>query len=127
VDRSCDFPADLSSVPAARALVLETLRPEDDADTAALLISELSANAVAHAGTPFTVAVFHDDGWLTVAVHDDDPTLPSVCEDDPWGTHGRGMRLLDCYAAAWGVSHESGDGKTIWFRLPPGGPAEATG
>ena len=125
--RAGEFPADLASIPAARALLLAKLFPEDDADTAALLISELSANAVAHAGTPFSVAVSHDDGWLTVAVHDDNPALPSVCEDDPWSTHGRGMRLLDSYAAAWGVSHESGDGKTIWFRLSPHGSSEAVG
>ena len=119
MDRTREFPADLSSVPAARALLSEALRPGDDADSAALLTSELSANAVVHARTPFTVAVHHDDGWLTVAVHDDDPMLPTVREDDPWGVNGRGMRLLDQYAASWGVDHEGARGKTIWFRLRP--------
>jgi hypothetical protein len=108
VDRTREFPADLSSVPAARALLSEALRPGDDADSAALLTSELSANAVVHAQTPFTVAV-----------HDGDPVLPTVREDDPWSMNGRGMRLLDLYAASWGVSHEGAGGKTIWFRLRP--------
>jgi phosphoserine phosphatase RsbU/P len=119
VDRTREFPADLSSVPAARALLSEALRPGDDADSAALLTSELSANAVVHAQTPFTVAVHHDDDCLTVAVHDGDPVLPTVREDDPWSMNGRGMRLLDLYAASWGVSHEGAGGKTIWFRLRP--------
>jgi anti-sigma regulatory factor (Ser/Thr protein kinase) len=114
------FPPELSSVPAARGLVSASLAATDDADLALLLASELSTNAVHHAKTPFTVAISHDrDGNLTVEVHDHDPSLPVIKDVGPTALRGRGLRIVDEFSQAWGVTMLHDDGKTVWFRLHP--------
>jgi anti-sigma regulatory factor (Ser/Thr protein kinase) len=101
-------------------MVTESLWASDDVEIAALLTAELSANAVDHAGTPFTVAVSHDaDGELTVEVHDHDPALPVLGPLDPSRDRGRGLRIVDAMSKEWGVTVIHDDGKTVWFRLAP--------
>jgi anti-sigma regulatory factor (Ser/Thr protein kinase) len=103
-------------------MVAESLRSTDDSELAALLTSELSTNAVHHAGTPFTVAVRHDDrGALTVEVHDHDPGVPVMAPVAPGSSRGRGLRLVDEFSQEWGVTMIHDDGKTVWFRLAPAG------
>jgi anti-sigma regulatory factor (Ser/Thr protein kinase) len=121
--RSKQFDPNLESVPQARALVTEALDPDDDADAAALMTSELSANAVLHAGTPFTVRATHDEHGLTVAVDDHDPTPPQIRDVDLQRSHGRGLQIIDSLATEWGVTMIRGNGKTVWFRLDPRQPA----
>ena len=83
-----------------------------------LLTAELSANAIHHARTPFTVGITHDDeGMLTVEVHDHDSTLPVMAPYDPAALGGRGLLLVDALSREWGVTSVPDDGKTVWFRL----------
>ena len=112
------FAPDPASIRAARLLVLASLGPLDDAEVAQLLTTELSANVVHHAKTPFSVAITHDDqGMLTVEVHDHDPTLPVVAPYDPAAPRGRGLLLVEALSRDWGVTSVPEDGKTVWFRL----------
>ena len=117
--RDVEFPPEPSSVPAARWMVGGSLEPGDDEQVALLLTSELSANAVQHARTPFTVGIRHDDGKLTVEVHDHDPTPPVMAPADPSSPRGRGLRIVDALSQEWGVTMLQDDGKTVWFRLAP--------
>ena len=99
-------------------LVLASLGPMDDAEVAQLLTTELSANAIQHARTPFSVGVTHDDeGTLTVEVHDQNSALPVVAPYDPAALRGRGLLLVDALSREWGVTPVPDDGKTVWFRL----------
>jgi anti-sigma regulatory factor (Ser/Thr protein kinase) len=116
---NAQFPPEPSSVPAARWMVGGSLEPGDDEDLAMLLTSELSANAVEHARTPFTVAIDHDEGTLTVEVHDHDPTPPVMAPSVPGSPRGRGLRIVDAFSQEWGVTMLHDDGKTVWFRLAP--------
>jgi anti-sigma regulatory factor (Ser/Thr protein kinase) len=114
-----------ASVKAARTLVTQAChawdRPELLPDSL-LIVSELAANAVEHAGTDVIVTVSRGDTGLHVAVHDcdrrfprlHDPELrsPPVSLDD----RGRGLRLVHTVAAAWGAM-PTRTGKVVWATV----------
>lgn len=85
-------------------------------EAVALLVSELTTNAVLHAGTPVRLLVFRYDGVLRVEVSDDDPTPPRLVDPDPMRPGGRGIMLVDALSQRWGVDADE-RGKTIWFEL----------
>src|ERR671913_1643744 len=70
------FECDALAIRGARALVGEVLTREGwaplDVERARLVVSELVANAVVHARSPFTLSYSYD-GVLRVGVTDDDP------------------------------------------------------
>lgn len=91
------------------------------ADDAALCTSELTANAVLHSRTPFTVSVRAIITGLRIDVHDELPDrLPAEVpeEIDPLdtGTTGRGLRLVGALAARWGY-FTTDVAKTVWVEL----------
>jgi sigma-B regulation protein RsbU (phosphoserine phosphatase) len=129
VVRRVRLPADRRSPAAARALVRSVLSEADLTDLldeALLLTTELSTNGVLHAGTDIDLEIVVDDGELTVVVTDSSTVSPAVAispavpashlhgADVP--ERGRGLFLVDHFAAAWGVTHHA-SGKEVWFRL----------
>ncbi|MGN6871082.1 MAG: MEDS domain-containing protein [Solirubrobacteraceae bacterium] len=90
-----------------------------DRDDAQLVISELSTNAVIHAGTPFSVAVRSDGSAVRISVQDSSSMQPVMREDNPAALAGRGLRLIAMVSRAWGVEYGP-DGKTVWAELPLG-------
>jgi serine phosphatase RsbU (regulator of sigma subunit)/anti-sigma regulatory factor (Ser/Thr protein kinase) len=96
-------------------------------DDAVLLVSELVANGVQHAGTRLEVSCRLAGATLEVRITDRHParTLPDPAAraDDADSERGRGLLLPTAIASAWGVTYQSGE-KTVWFLLPvPGRPA----
>jgi len=88
---------------------------------AALVISELVANAVQHAGTDMLLTAALRGDYLCLSVHDGSPVLPVASgtanrTDAPVADHGHGLFLVDFYSAAWG-SISTSDGKTVWATL----------
>ena len=83
---------------------------------ATLLTSEVTANAVRHAATPFEVAVEIDGPELEVEVLDGSGALPKAASVDPVSEGGRRLRILDAFALRWGV-RTSHSGKSVWFSL----------
>ena len=83
---------------------------------AALLVSELVANAILHAGTPFDVVVKPDGGRVRVEVHDGSPELPVRKRYSTMSGTGRGLLLVERMAAGWGADPTS-KGKVVWFDL----------
>ncbi|MFD0274089.1 ATP-binding protein [Kitasatospora sp. NPDC127111] len=98
-----------------------------DADTTAtddalLVTAELLSNAAHHAGGPLALDLQLDPDrqTLRIAVTDavsDPPRMRHPAADQP---HGRGLRIVDRLASAWGTI-PAGAGKTVWaeLRLPP--------
>ncbi len=84
--------------------------PEDDA---LLLLDELAANAVQHAGTLFTVTLSLDEVTLRGAVRDDNPRPPLLREPALDGIGGRGIFMVSALVDRWGVDRHPGDGKTV--------------
>ncbi len=89
-------------------------RPQD----AALVVSELAANAVLHAGSRFSVSVEMGSSSLRVAVSDGSP-IAGAERAAMVPRRMRGLDLVDALAARWGVE-AARDGKAVWAELPKG-------
>jgi hypothetical protein len=102
----------------ARSLVCQTLTAwglAALADTAALLVSELTTNAARHASRPIGLRLVLTD-QLLCEVSDDSHALPTL-RDAPTGSEsGRGLNLVNILAARWGSTRAS-TGKVVWFEL----------
>jgi serine phosphatase RsbU (regulator of sigma subunit)/anti-sigma regulatory factor (Ser/Thr protein kinase) len=137
VSRRVRLPADRRTPAAARAVVrsvLEEAGLADLLDEALLLTTELSTNAVVHAGTDLDLQVVADRVGLTVTVMDDargvvaaasepvDSGAPAEAVNrvrEPaaeLSERGRGLLLVDHFATRWGTTHHR-TGKGVWFRL----------
>jgi anti-sigma regulatory factor (Ser/Thr protein kinase) len=100
---------------AARVLALWQL--DGLAPLAELLLTELVANAVRHARTPFSVMMRWNGRDLRCEVTDANPLPPRPqAIVDPFTTGGRGLLLVDQLAASWGTERVP-HGKTVWFDL----------
>ncbi|MGN6243191.1 MAG: ATP-binding protein [Motilibacteraceae bacterium] len=112
------FAQERESVPAARHYVVGLLDhlPDDLTTTAALLVSELAANAVLYGAGPFEVSVERSDGSARVGVTDAGSGDPTPQRPSDTAEHGRGLQLVGALASAWGVQRDTVT-KTVWFEL----------
>jgi anti-anti-sigma factor len=112
---------------AARSFVRETLHawqllPPDAelGELAQLLADELVTNALLHARTDLSLRLELRGELLHVAVRDLGRRLLHPVPDDPEPEGGRGLRLVEGIATAWGVDHDAAGGKVVWCTLPTG-------
>ncbi|MTE21659.1 ATP-binding protein [Streptomyces sp. TRM43335] len=92
------------------------------AEAAALVVAELTANAVVHGRVPgrdFEVRLTLDGGVLRIAVSDArGERLPVVTEVAEDGESGRGLHLVTALATAWGTEPRPPSGKTVRVGIP---------
>jgi anti-sigma regulatory factor (Ser/Thr protein kinase) len=84
-------------------------------DTALILISELTTNALKHGRGEeigFSITYRHGQVWLEVV--DGSPGTPVVRSAGPDEESGRGMLLVSALADSWGTSE---DGTRTWCAL----------
>ncbi|WP_433509241.1 ATP-binding protein [Nonomuraea sp. CA-143628] len=102
-----------------------------DVDNARLIISELVSNALQHTASGYggglvAVDVIGLGSALTrIEVTDDGAdTVPRPRLSDGLASRGRGLRLVEQIAAAWGVRRSGGRQLTVWaeVRTSPGVP-----
>ena len=116
--RTFAFSGDAPAV--ARHFAVAVLRgwgAGDLADDAALVVTELAANAIVHAQSRFTVILSAHDDLLRISVRDACP-LPAAPEGPvlvPAPLHGLGA--VDALASRWGVESLGHAGKTVWAEL----------
>jgi hypothetical protein len=79
---------------------------------AAIIVTELAANAVVHARSDFTLTVSRRLGAVRVAVRDAVPLAAPLR-----GAPGHGLGLVDAVAARWGVQSLGARGKLVWAEL----------
>ena len=105
----------------------------DTSCTVALVVGELTANAVRHGRVPgrdFGLRLTLDEGAALVRIEVADaasakrpPAVPpSSCPD---GESGRGLLLVDVLAVRWGSTPRQPVGKTVWAEVSTG-PAVAS-
>jgi hypothetical protein len=80
---------------------------------ARLIVSELVANAVRHAGTDIRVTVLRQGRRLQVTVADADPRLPRMPTPEPGARLISGLHMVQAVAAGWGTIPTTG-GKVVW-------------
>ncbi|MEH3076944.1 MAG: ATP-binding protein [Quadrisphaera sp.] len=122
------YPPEVASVRAARRFVVEVLSSSGLAplaDDAGLVVSELAANAVLHARSPFDVLVHRLEVGVRVSVRDASPTMPVLVAPSASAMSGRGLALVERLVARWGAGPSRGAGKSVWFEIdeePAGEP-----
>ena len=123
-----DLPDELSSVADARRFVKEQLAAwgiSEPMDDALLVVSELAANALTHAGSSYRLRLSATAMALRIEVDDAGAGTPEPQPLTMTEEHGRGLHLVDALADRWGVEPDDrGLGKTVWFELDVP-PAEA--
>lgn len=101
---------------------------DDQREAVKLVASELITNAVVHSGGPVAVGLYFEpgEGRLLLVVHDSSPEPPErkAAEADDEG--GRGLPLVDCFAArnGWQPTER---GKKVWAEFEIPAPAADTG
>ena len=122
---AAEFPGRPESARAARALVHQVLGEDHpSACDAALIVSELVANAVAHtrSGQPggtvsVTVEASAQPPGVRIRVQDaGGPGVPALADPGPGEEHGRGLAIVGTLAAEWG-SEATGTGRATWCQL----------
>jgi two-component sensor histidine kinase len=102
------FPGRPDQIAQARNFTRRVLGSCPVADDAALLVSELATNAMAHTATGtgghFHVTIYPGDASLLIAVTDE------------WAEAGRGLGLVELIAERWGHCGNERS-RTIWFEL----------
>ena len=81
-----------------------------------LVASELVTNAVLHARTAITFVMRRDNDRLRLEVSDGSAILPRPCDYTDLAATGRGLRLVENVATAWGAEANA-TGKTVWCEL----------
>ena len=112
-----------ASVARIRRFTIEACRttaPQVDADTVALLVSEVATNALVHGDGRVRVRVRPTSTGLRVEVHDDSPSLPARRRATPMDEGGRGIALVEAMSSGWGADRTD-DGKTVWFEVSADG------
>lgn len=114
-----EFKADVSDVVAARRFAIEAVGSWNlGTDDVALVVSELAANAVVHARTPFVLALsLLDDQVVLIEVTDHDHHMPLPAQPSVWATNGRGLMIVDKLAAAWGARATIDGDKILWAEV----------
>ncbi|GAA2152720.1 ATP-binding protein [Kitasatospora kazusensis] len=103
----------------ARSFTADALRDWSwpDAEDAGLLVTELVANAMMHAGGPLELVLAISPAGLRVEVSDASPDLPEPrLPHTPGLPGGHGLFIVQHTSTRWGaVPHDQG--KTLWAEI----------
>jgi hypothetical protein len=103
---------------AAMARLWPTSRRERDLRQDGLVVvSELTSNAVRHAGGSFTVSMSLSPRRFAIGVTDDSRQEPVLVPSTANQTGGRGMQLVASLSQDWGVRLVHDYSKTVWATL----------
>jgi len=111
------LPGEPGSVSRARHFVFSHLvehRLPHLVDDVQLVASELAANAVRHARTPFKVILEKADDSVMLSVQDGSPSRPVQVATNDLDTTGRGVSIVELVSHEWGVADGPGEGKSVW-------------
>jgi anti-sigma regulatory factor (Ser/Thr protein kinase) len=87
-------------------------------DDAALVVTELTTNALLHAQSASTVKLSVSREAVCISVADSALTLPQPRMPQPFECSGRGLGLIAAVADRWGAEPVR-EGKVVWAELRP--------
>jgi MEDS: MEthanogen/methylotroph, DcmR Sensory domain len=105
---------------AARHFAVDAVRrlgAADLADDTALVVTELAANAMVHAGTGFTVDLAAGPDVLRISVRDASPVPPAAAAAGLPAVPLHGLGAVAALARRWGVEPLGHSGKSVWAEL----------
>jgi len=108
---------DLGPLRRAVAAAAERFGSTAPADDVRLMVGELLANAVVHAGGFGEVTVSSSPGRVRVTVTDTDERLPRPRRARSIQPGGRGLNIVAALADRWGAETCAGR-KAVWFETP---------
>jgi len=114
----CDFDDQLTELVEARRFTERVLGSEHDRlDTALVVVSELTSNALRHAKSGFTLSVDDDEHHVRIEVTDRGGGWPVPVEVRAAPTSGgMGLHLVEALADRWGAV-EQPPGKLVWAEI----------
>lgn len=115
-----DLPQDLGSVRTARRFVRATLTDWDllaVLDDALLVVSELAANAIAHASSDYRVRLAASPASLRIEVRDGGHGTPEPQPQSLTNERGRGLLMVAAISSSWGIERSDGRRKLVWAEL----------
>ena len=111
------LPPDPRAARQARRALAEARFPDDLEHTVGLLVTELVANSLRHAGLDQEQRILFAARFVTdfvrVEVHDPGPGFDP---DARHNTRGYGLRMVDKLASRWGVEIDD-EGTRVWFEI----------
>jgi anti-sigma regulatory factor (Ser/Thr protein kinase) len=108
------FTPDVDQLRLVRLFTRETLSDFGmESDEIVLVVNELAANAICHAKTDFTVSLSKFGDTVLVEVADSHPDMPAIFFAPSNSVSGRGLRMVDRVATAWGVLKRPDGGKIV--------------
>jgi anti-sigma regulatory factor (Ser/Thr protein kinase) len=125
------FPSSTAQIQRARLFVRETLarwgiHPLDDSvlHDLVLMTSELFTNALLHGAGEVEVKVSQTPGALRLAVsdHGRQGSPQRRFTLSPGSIGGRGLRIVDQLASAWGSGIDPHGGTLVWLEVRRGSP-----
>lgn len=117
------LPAEPQSAAEGRSLVLVACNrwnADDVCSDAELVITELIANAVRHAGTEIVVRLvqLESNGGVRAEVTDQSTRPVRRRQLEALSESGRGLFLVDLLSTRWGADATT-EGKTVWAEIVP--------
>ena|SRR5579871_3611572 len=116
---SAEFSPQAASLAAVRSFVRDSCPGLDDLDLLRVIIvvNELATNAVEHAQSAYSVKLITlGDSAVRIEVEDAEDALPRLAEE-PSTENGRGLRIVEGIARAWGSEPREAAGKVVWAEL----------
>jgi hypothetical protein len=114
------FPGALDTPRAARHFVIDTLQrwgaEQSVIDNAALVVTELTTNAMMHAGSDSKVRIWASREVIGIAVEDEVGVLPIQRTPRSLASTGRGLSMVAVLSQQWGADVLD-DGKVVWAEL----------
>jgi PAS domain S-box-containing protein len=106
-------------VPRSRAFTRESLfgSPDELADAAALVVTELVTNALLHGSPPVRVRLREVPDGVRLEVADRGAELPVAVRRSSAAMTGRGLALVEALCRSWGVDADDLAGKVVWAEL----------
>lgn len=90
-----------------------------DPNDVLLAMTEAVTNSVRHGSPPVFVELTDDARNLRMEVTDGSDVLPRVPGEGQDQVGGRGLVLMEALTERWGVSLNTGGGKTVWCVFQP--------